>query len=122
MGPSQSVTVVINLQSPVAQPPAPAAVLRRPPLEERSQLAASRRMPQLAQRLRFDLSDTFARDGEALPDFLERVLAAVADTESHLDDFFLARRQRLEHRLGLFLQVQVDYRFGRRHDLAIFDE
>src|SRR6201995_1601417 len=79
-------------------------------------------MPQLAERLGLDLTDALAGDREALADFLERVLAAVADAEAHLDDLLLARRQRLQHRLGLFLQIEVDHRFGRRHDLAILDE
>src|SRR3989440_8139899 len=60
-------------------------ILRCPSFEERAQFARSRRMPQLAQRLRFDLPDPLARDREALADFLERVLAAVADAEPHLD-------------------------------------
>src|SRR5262250_422299 len=96
--------------------------LARASFEERPQLAAARWMAQLAQRLGFDLPDALARDGEALADFLERVLAAVADAEPHLDDLLLARRERLEHRLGLFLEVQVDDRFGGGDDLAIFDE
>src|ERR1043166_6146630 len=100
----------------------PQFTLARPPLEERTQLAAARRMPQLAQRLGFDLPDAFARDGEALADFFQRVLAAVADAEAHLNDLLFARRECLKDRLGLFLQVQVDDRFGRRDDLAIFDE
>src|SRR5262245_18837322 len=79
-------------------------------------------MPQLAQRLRFDLPDALARDREALADLLERVLAAVADAEPHLDHLLLTRRERLEHRLGLLLEVEVDHRFGRRHHLPILDE
>ena len=55
-------------------------------------------MTQLAQRFRFDLADALARDRERLADFFERVLAAVVQTKAHLDDFFLARRQRLQHR------------------------
>src|SRR5207249_9549806 len=61
-------------------------------------------------------------DREALSDFFECVLAAVADAEPHLDDLLLARRQGLQHRFGLFLQVQVDDGFGRRHDLTVLDE
>src|SRR5438094_7292939 len=79
-------------------------------------------MTQLAERLRFDLADALARDREALTDLFERVLAAVADAEPHLDDFLFARRERLEDRLGLLLQIQVDHGLGRRHDLASFDE
>src|SRR5713101_5719680 len=97
-------------------------VSRSPSLEERAQLPAPRRMAQLAERLGLDLSDALAGDREALADLLERVLAAVAHTEPHLDDLLFARRQRLEHRFGLFLQIQVDDRFGRRNHLAILDE
>src|SRR6184192_3897646 len=94
-------------------------ILRRPSFEECAKLAASRRMPQLPERLRFDLPDAFASDREALADFLERVLAAVADAEPHLDHLLLARRERLQDRLGLLLEVQVDHGLGGRHDLAI---
>ena len=62
-------------------------------------------MPQLAQRLGFDLPDAFAGDGERLPYFFERVLAAVFQAEAHLDDFFFARRQRSEHVRSLVFQV-----------------
>src|SRR5262245_1406586 len=79
-------------------------------------------MTELAQRLGLDLPDALAGDGEALADFFERVLAAVADAEPHLDHLLLARRERLQYRLGLLLEVQVDHRFGRRDDLAILDE
>src|SRR6266566_1125336 len=44
------------------------------------------RVSQLPQRLGLDLTDALAGDREALADFLERVLAAVADAEPHLDD------------------------------------
>lgn len=38
-------------------------------------------MAEFAQRLRFDLSDAFARDAELLADFFERALMAVFETE-----------------------------------------
>src|SRR5688572_8657131 len=79
-------------------------------------------MAQLAQRLRLDLPYPFARYREVLAHFFERVLAAVADAEAHLDDLLFARRQRLQHRLGLFLQIEVDDRFRRRHGGAVLDE
>src|SRR5262245_43465618 len=94
----------------------------RPAFEEGFELPAARRMPQLAQRLRLDLADPLAGDGEVLADLLERVLGAVADAEAHLDHLLLARRQRLEHLIGLFLEVEIDHRVGRGDDLAIFDE
>src|SRR5690606_35501649 len=93
--------------------PAPGCRPCLPSLEERPETTAARRVAQLAQRLGLDLPDALAGDREALADFLERVLRAVADAEPHLDDALLARRQRLEHAVGLFLQVQVDDRIRR---------
>src|SRR5437867_9523239 len=50
----------------------------RPPFQKRLQLAAARRVAQLAERLCLDLPDALAGHGEVLADFLERVLRAVA--------------------------------------------
>ena len=48
-------------------------------------------MAQFPQRLRFDLANAFAGDGEMLADFFERVLACVqAKTESQPDDLLFA--------------------------------
>src|ERR1700686_693013 len=96
--------------------------LCRPTLEKCPELAAARRMPELAQRFGFNLTDALAGDGEALADLFERVLAAVPDTEPHLDHLLFARRERLEDGLGLLFEIQVDHRFGRRHDLTVLDE
>src|SRR5690349_12252846 len=93
-----------------------------PPFQKGAQLPRSGRVAELAQRLGFDLADALAGDREVLADLLERVLAAVADAEPHLDHLLLARRQRLEHRLGLLLEVEIDHRVRRRHHLAVFDE
>src|SRR5258708_537737 len=100
----------------------PSAFFLRSPLEERLELTRPRRMAQLAQRLRLDLPDALARDGEVLADRLERVLAGVAHADAHLDHLFLARRQRLQALIRLLLEVQVDHRVGRGHDLTILDE
>src|SRR5687767_12761823 len=79
-------------------------------------------MTQLAEGLRLDLPYTLARDGEILADFFQGVLAAVADAEAHLDHLLLARRERLEDRLRLLLEVQIDDRLRRRDDVAVLDE
>src|SRR5262245_57139647 len=79
-------------------------------------------MTQLAQRLRLDLAYAFAGDREVLAHFFERMFAAVAHAEAHLDDLLFAWRQRLQHRLDLFLQVEIDDRFRRRHRGAVLDE
>src|SRR6476646_4803323 len=107
---------LIEMRIPSRKSHQPSAIsyepLRSPSLQKRPQLAAARRMSQLPERFRLDLADALARDREALAHFLERVLAAVADAEAHLDHLLLARRQRLQHRLGLLFQVQVDDRLG----------
>ena len=54
-----------------------------------------------------------AGDREALTDLLERVLAAVADAEPHLDDFLFAGRQRRQHFIGNLAQVRGDHRIRR---------
>jgi len=66
-----------------------------------------------AQRLRFDLADALARDCERLADFLERVFGNRRRAETHLDNFFFARASALQHRRGLFLQIEIDDRVGR---------
>src|ERR1700683_3339674 len=65
--------------------------------EEGSKLVRPRRVAQLAQRLSFDLAAALAGDGGRLAHFFKRVLAAVLQTEAHLDDLFLARVERLQH-------------------------
>jgi hypothetical protein len=47
-------------------------------------------MPQLAQRLGFDLANAFAGYRKALPDFFQRVFAPVFEAETHFNHFFLA--------------------------------
>ena len=51
-------------------------------------------MPQLAQGFGFDLADSFAGYCERLAYLFQSVLAAVFETETHLDDFFFARGER----------------------------
>src|ERR1700686_3367510 len=97
-------------------------VVARRAFEESAELARARRVPQLAQRFGLDLTYALARYGERLADFLERVLGAVVEAETHLDDFFFARRQRLQHRRGLFLQVEVNDRVRRRNHGLVLDE
>ncbi len=45
---------------------------------------------QFTERLGFNLPDALAGDGEVLAHFFKRVLAAVLQTKTHLDDFFFA--------------------------------
>src|SRR5713101_3301809 len=79
-------------------------------------------MPQLAQRLSLDLADALASYGKRLAYFFQGVFRAVFQAEAHLDDFFLARRQRTQHLRSLIFQVDVDHGFSRRDYGAVFDK
>src|SRR5438105_3260576 len=80
------------------------------PLDERLQLLASAGVPQLSQRLGLDLTNALARDLEVLPNFLEGVIAPLANTKAHTQHFFLARSERRQHLAGLLTQVHGDHR------------
>src|ERR1035441_679227 len=93
-----------------------------PVFQKGAQTVAAAGMPQLPQRLSFDLPDALARYGEVLPHLFERVLAPIFQAKPHLDDLLLARRQGLEHLRGLFAQIEIDDRIGRRDTVVIHDE
>src|SRR5471032_2127595 len=67
------------------------------PFQERLQLVRAARMTKLAQRLRLDLANPLTRHVELLAHFLERVVCAHLNTETHPQHLRLARRQRIEH-------------------------
>src|SRR5208337_870995 len=92
------------------------------PVHERPQLPRTRWMPQLSQRLGLNLPDAFARYRERLADFLQRVLRTIFQSESHLDDFFLAWCQRAQHLRSLVFEVDVDHSFGWRNYRTVLDE
>src|ERR1039457_4542258 len=93
-----------------------------PVFQKGAQTVAAAGMPQVPQRLSFDLPDALARYGEVLPHLFERVLAPIFQAKSHLDDFLLARRQGLEHLRSLFAQIEIDDRVGGRDAVVIHDE
>src|SRR5579862_5996689 len=66
-------------------------------IDERLELAAARRMTQLAQCLGFDLPDAFAGDLEALSYFFQRMLGSIFKAKAHLDHSLFARSQRAKH-------------------------
>src|SRR6185437_9008904 len=86
------------------------------------QLPRTRWMPQLAQRLRFNLADALARYLEALSNFFKRVLAAIFESKAHLDHALFPRGQRAQHLARILLQVHADHGLARRYRLAIFNE
>src|SRR5919106_1707785 len=90
--------------------------------KEAPELLGARWMAQLAQRLGLDLADALARDGEVLTYLLERVLAAVGQTEAQAQYLLLARRERVQDSIGLLAQRQADDRLHWGHDLLVLDE
>src|SRR5207247_579420 len=71
----------------------PAVIARlRSRFQEAPKLLGPRGVPQLAQCLGLDLTDALAGDGEVLPDLLERVFAAVGQTEAEPQHLLLAGR------------------------------
>src|ERR1039457_834308 len=93
-----------------------------PVFQKGAQTVAAAGVPQLPVRLGFDLPDSLARYREVLAHFFERVLAPIFQSKPHLNDFLFARGQGLEHLCGLFAQVEIDDRIGRRDAVMIHDE
>src|ERR1700735_511929 len=77
-------------------------------VQEAAQLPATARGLQLAQRLRFDLTDTFARHVELLTNLFQRVIGIHTDTKTHTQHPFLARRERCQHTRCRLAQVCLD--------------
>src|SRR4051812_43706773 len=98
--------------------------LVRPPrlLQVVLELARARRVAQLAQRLRLDLTDPLASDVELLADLFERARPTVLQAEPELEHASLAARERIEHCLDLLLEQLVRCRFGRGQGAAVLDE
>ena len=74
-----------------------ADLISRRGFKKDAELARAGGVPQLAERLGFDLADALAGEGKRLSHFFERVLPAVFQPEAHLDDLFLAWGERLQY-------------------------
>src|SRR6186997_3345657 len=72
--------------------------------EEAAQLFRSTRMTQLAQRLRFDLTNALARHIELLAHFFQRVVGVHVDTEPHTKHLGFTRGQLRKYRVSGFAQ------------------
>src|SRR3954464_3242037 len=79
-------------------------------------------MPQLPQRLGFDLAYALARDVELLADFFQRVVGRHLDAEAHAQHLRLARRERIENFLRDVPQAGKGGRVGRRKRRLVLDE
>src|SRR5690606_19532207 len=91
-------------------------------VEEAAHLAAARRVLQLAERLRLDLTDAFAGHAELLADFLERMVGVHADAEAHAENALLARGERRQYARHRFLEVRLHRGVDRDHRVLVLDE
>ena len=78
-------------------------------------------MPDLTQRLRLDLPDALAGDGELAADFLKGVLGAVvAHTEAHAEDALFALAEGVEHVADGLLEALLNHLLhGGDHGLVL---
>src|SRR5574341_817827 len=90
--------------------------------DEAAQLLAAARMAQFAQRLGFDLTNTFARHLKVLTDLFECVIRGFPNPEPFSKHFFFSRRQGFQRAVDLALQVIANRRFQGRDRLLVFDE
>ena len=77
-------------------------------VREGFQVARESILAQLAQRLRFDLADTLAADGEPLADLLKRVIGFLTDAKTHPHDQLLARRKRRQYLMRQMVEITPD--------------
>ena len=71
------------------------------------QVADAGWVPHLAQRLRLDLADAFARDAELAAHFLKRARVTVNEPKALFEHRAFALGQRVEHIANLFLEQRV---------------
>src|SRR3989338_4907416 len=62
-----------------------------------------RMVAHLLENFSLDLTDTFTRDAEFLPDLLKSMPNAIFESKAHLDDLALTRREKLEHGVHILL-------------------
>ncbi len=79
-------------------------------------------MLQFAERLGFDLADSFAGHRELLADFFQRVIRVHTDAEAHAQHAFLTRRERGEHARRRFAQVRLDRGVDGQKRHLVLDE
>ena len=79
-------------------------------------------MLQLAERLRLDLANAFARDRKLLADFFQCVVGIHADAKAHTQHALLARRERGENPRGGFAQIRLDRRIDGQDRVLVLDE
>src|SRR5262245_48328577 len=79
-------------------------------------------MPELAQRLRLDLPDAFARHREAYTYLFEGEVAPLVDPEAQPQHLLLTGRERAQNALGLAMQVAGRHPLDGRRQALVLDE
>ena len=79
-------------------------------------------MLELAERLGFNLTNTFTRDRELLAHFLERVVRIHTDPEAHAQNALFTRRKAGKNAGDRFLEVRLDRRIDRNNRVFVLDE
>src|SRR5262249_19107882 len=77
------------------------------------EVARAPSLTQLAQRLRLDLANTFARDGKQFADLFEGAVGPSPDPETHPQDLLFAGRQRRQDLARQFAEITPDRRLDR---------
>ena len=70
-------------------------------------------LAQLSQRLRLDLANTFARDGEQFANFFESAVEPLPDAKAHPHDLLFAWRQRRQDLARQLAKIVPDRRLDR---------
>src|SRR5262245_37147805 len=91
-------------------------------VQEAPELPRPARVVELAQRLGLNLADSFARDGELLAYFFQRVVGVHADAEAHAQHALLARRERGKNPRGGLAQVRLNGGVDRQDRVLVLDE
>jgi len=82
-------------------------IIRRRSVQVVLQAAAAAGVTELAQRLRLDLADAFARDAELLADLFEGAAAAIVEAETQTPHFLFALSQAAQRVFHLLFQQLV---------------
>src|SRR5215471_15849948 len=84
-----------------------------PRCHEAREVARALSLTQLAQRLRLDLANTFARDGKQSADLFESAVGLLPDPETHPQDLLFAGRQHRQDLACQLTEITPDRRLDR---------
>src|SRR5699024_8864759 len=87
-----------------------------------SQFSAAARMPELAERLRLNLTDTLSRDIELFSHFLQGAGPSVVHAKTKPEHLLLPVCQGIQHLVQLLLEKCGSCRLRRNRHIVILDE